>query len=96
MSKEENRKRFDNLDQVVLHDKLAEAMVDLIKNADQKDGFATFDYILKNFTKDEMAFISCVHVAERVALALQGEDTSIQAIAKLVKLMHEEHKKSNN
>lgn len=81
-----SKESYDALDTKAIAEKIAHSMLLLARMKDSEDGLTLFDHVNENFTKDELSYISCVHIAQKLKAALESDPTSAMAITLIRKL----------
>jgi cytochrome oxidase Cu insertion factor (SCO1/SenC/PrrC family) len=70
MEEEEIKKKLKELDREALSHKMARLMVLMVKSDPEDDQLVEYTHVMKNFTKEEMAFIVIVHAATSIQEAI--------------------------
>jgi hypothetical protein len=75
--------KIKGVDQEKVSEKMAIFMLHMAKNADKEDPEGDMTHVLDTFTREEMAYVVCVHAASRVLAVLEANP----ALEKLVAVL---------
>lgn len=82
MTSEEAKAQYNNIDFKAMNQKIVVSMMEIVQLPSPDEAHTLFHKVIERFTHDELAFLTCNHIAEkfRDILARMGEQQSNKPI----------------
>jgi len=83
MSKTDDIAGYKALDHKVINEKSADCMLEIVRSDSPNKDEELFCYIKNKFTRDELAYMACIHIGLRVKQHLEDSPETIGIIKML-------------